>query len=346
MGRRRPATAFRTAVLAALLLVALPASAPAAVTPPAIASQFTPAAIGAGGTGALSVTITNPNTSGTLTNVGFTDTLPPGLVVDNPNGENGTCGSASTVTAAPSSSTISLTGGKLVAGGSCTVQVSVTSSAPGTYQNSTGPVSSTEGGAGNSDAQTLTVFGLPTVSITGPTENAVYAFGQQVIAHFTCQDAAGAPGIAACSGDADSGTPIDTSSEGANTFSVSAISADGAITTQTIDYVVLADNRFTVSKLTAHPDGSVTFTITLPNPGTLVSTVTRNGTTFGQTTTKITSDLTSSITVKPNAAARKLLRAAAKAKHPKAIAVKLSVSFTPRLGVKRTALVGSLKITP
>ena len=202
------------------------------------------------------------------------------------------------------------------------------------------------GRCGNSDTQTLTVFGLPTVSITAPTENAVYAFGQRVIAHFTCQDAAGAPGIAACSGDADSGTPIDTSSEGANTFSVSAISADGAITTQTIDYVVLADNRFTVTKVTAHTDGSVTFTVRLPNPGTLVSTVTRNGTTFGQTTTKIKSDLTSSITVKPNAAARKLLRADAKAKRPKAIVVKLSVSFTPLLGVKRTASVGSLKITP
>jgi hypothetical protein len=69
-------------------------------------------------------------------------------------------------------------------------------------------VSSTEGGAGNGDTQSLAVFGLPTVSVTTPRENAVYSFEQKVIARYTCQDAFGAPGLSACSGDADNGTAI------------------------------------------------------------------------------------------------------------------------------------------
>jgi hypothetical protein len=344
--RRSPGTSVRHAVLAVLLLAALPASAAAAPDPPTLASQFTPAGIGTGGTGTLVFTLTNPNTSGMLTGLGFSDTLPSELVVDRPNGVNGTCGAAGALTAPSGSSTISLTGGALVAGGTCSVQVSVTSSVPGTYQNSTGPVTSAEAGNGTGDTQTLTVFGLPSVSITGPREHGVYAFGQRVIAHYGCTDAAGAPGIAACAGDADSGSPIDTSSEGPNTFTVSAVSADGAITTQTIDYVVLADSRFTVTKLTGHTDGSVSFRVKLPNPGKLVSTVTRNGRTFGQTSTKVRSDGTVSVAVKPNAAGRNLIKADARSKHPKAIVLKLSVSFTPLLGVKRTLTVGTIRVTP
>ena len=69
------------------------ASTPA--VPPTIASSFTPNVIGVGGTTALGFTITNPNASGTLSSVAFNDTLPANLTVDDPNGENGTCGSAS-----------------------------------------------------------------------------------------------------------------------------------------------------------------------------------------------------------------------------------------------------------
>lgn len=339
-----------TATLVLCPLAALPASASAAVSPPTIASQFTPTGIGSGGTTALSFTITNPNPSA-LTGIGFTDTLPAGLTVDNPNGENGTCGAASTVTAPSGGSTIALAGGALPASAAgtpatCTVQVSVTSTTPGDYQNSTGPVGSTEGGVGNSDTQTLTVFGLPTVSIAAPKEHAVYDFGQRVIANYACADAAGAPGIAACSGDADSGAPLDTSSQGANTFSVSAVSADGAITTQTIDYVVLPDNRVTITNLRGHADGSVTFKVKLPNPGRLISTTTHNSKRFGQTTTKVASDGTRVITVKPNAAARRLIRNDAKAKHRRPIVLRLTVSFTPLLGRKRTVTAGPITFMP
>ena len=343
---RTDARKFSAAIVAALLLVALPATASAAVSPPTISSQFTPASIGSGGTTALSFTITNPNASGTLHNVGITDTLPTGLTVDNPNGQNGTCGSASTVTAAAGGSTISLTGGTLAAGANCTIQVSVTSTTPGTYKNSTGSVTSTEAPASTADTQTLTVFGLPTVSVTGPTENAVYAFGQTVIAHYTCADAAGAPGIAACSGDADNGTPIDTSSDGANTFSVSAISSDGAITTQTIDYVVLPDNRITVSKPKGHTGGTVTFNVRVPDAGKLTAKLTHNGQTFGRVVVKLTSDGTTSFTIRLNATGRKLFKTAARAKPPKPVSLTLTVTFVPVLGTAGRPTVSTLSIKP
>jgi hypothetical protein len=52
-----------------------PASALAA-DPPSITSGFTPSSIGVGDTSTLSFTISNPANNGTLTGVGFTDTLP------------------------------------------------------------------------------------------------------------------------------------------------------------------------------------------------------------------------------------------------------------------------------
>ncbi len=334
------------AIAAAALLVALPAAASAAVNPPTLSSAFTPASIGSGGTTALSFTITNPNPSA-LSGIAFTDALPSGLVVDNPNGLTGTCGSTSVLTADAGSSTIALTAGKLAAGANCTLQVSVTSTTPANYQNSAGPVSSTEAtGPGTADTQTLTVFGLPTVSVTTPKENAVYSFGQKVIASYTCADALGAPGLSACSGDSDNGTAIDTSSDGANTFSISAISNDGAITTQTIDYTVLPDNRFTVSKLTGHTGGQVTLKVKLPDAGKLTATLLRNGKTLGQTVRGSQSDGTQSVTIKPNAAFRKAIRTALKAKHPKPISLKLTVSFTPFFGKAGKVYTSTLKIKP
>ena len=95
----------------------------------------------------------------------------------------------------------------------------MTSNSAGTYTNSTGAVSSNEGGSGSGDTQALTVFGNPTVSVTSPKEGQKFNFGQKVIAHYTCTAAAGAPALSDCSGDASNGGRIDTSTAGAQTFS-------------------------------------------------------------------------------------------------------------------------------
>ena len=170
--------ALRSLLVAAVALAAslVPASALAATYPiaqPTIASAFTPALITAGSTSALSITITNPGTA-TLPGIALTDTLPAGLVVDNPNGESGTCGSAGVVTANPGTNQITLSGGSLAKGAGCTISADVTSDAPGAYANSTGPVTYTGGATPTGDTETLTVVGEPTITIALPMKNKAF----------------------------------------------------------------------------------------------------------------------------------------------------------------------------
>ena len=126
------------------------------LAPPTILKGFSPTTVPAGNDSTLTLTISNPNSASGLTGVSFSDVLPSGLqVVSSPNVSN-TCNG--TVTAAANSSTISLSGGMVVAGGSCAISVDVTSATAGTYSNTTGPISSNEGGTGaTSNTATVTV---------------------------------------------------------------------------------------------------------------------------------------------------------------------------------------------
>src|SRR5262249_3105258 len=107
-------------------------------------------------TSQLSFTLTNPNTTISLTGVGFTDSLPAGLVVASPNGLNGSCGGG-TISAA--STSISLANATLAAGASCTFSVNVQGSSAGINVNTTSAVASNEGGAGLTATASLTVTG-------------------------------------------------------------------------------------------------------------------------------------------------------------------------------------------
>jgi len=338
------------------VLAAAPASA-LAVSPPSLSSSFTPTTITVGNTTALTYTIKNPNSSGSLSGISFTDTLPAGLVVDNPNGQNGTCGSTSTLTANPGSNTISLTGGKLAAGTSCTVSADVTSNTPGTVQNSAGAVNSTEGGAGSGDTQSLTVIGNPTISLTSPRDGATFNFGQKVIARFSCQEAPGGPGLTDCDGDAGTGSPIDTTTAGPQTFTVTAISADGAVVSQTVNYTVRPDNRFTISHVTGHANGSVDFRIKVPGPGrvaVLESAPTANLAAkgpvltpgsgrfaFGQASVKVRAARTVHVTVTPSARGIGLVKS-----HHSTVLIRLAVVFTPTGGIGRKVSIGGVFIAP
>ena len=132
------------------------------VAPPTVSKTFGAASIPLNGTTTLSFTITNPNAGTALTGVAFTDTLPTGLVVATPNGLTGNCGGG-TITAAAGSSSISLTGATVAAGGSCTFSVDVTGSTAGT-KNNTVTVSSTNGGTGNTANASITVVAPPSIS--------------------------------------------------------------------------------------------------------------------------------------------------------------------------------------
>lgn len=138
------------------------------VAPPTISKAFNPTSIALNANSTLSFTITNPNTASALSGVGFNDTLPAGLVVAATPNITGSCGSG-TITATAGSSTISLSGGTLTAspaaGSSCTFSVDVTGTTAGSKSNTTGAVTSTEGGTGGtSNTALLTVVAPPSIA--------------------------------------------------------------------------------------------------------------------------------------------------------------------------------------
>jgi uncharacterized repeat protein (TIGR01451 family) len=129
----------------------------AADEPPTIAKAFGAAAVPLNGTAALTFTLSNPNSGTSLTGVSFSDALPAGLVVATPNGLTGSCGGG-TITATAGSSSVSLSGATLAASASCSFTMNVTSTSAGLKSNTTGAVTSTEGGTGGSTSATLNVI--------------------------------------------------------------------------------------------------------------------------------------------------------------------------------------------
>ena len=138
--------------------------------PPTIAKAFGSNAILLGGNTTLTFTIANPNTTTTLTGVGFTDLLPAGLIVATPNGLTpGSCGG--TVSAVAGSSIVTLTNGIFPPNTNCVFSLTVIGQQIGALTNVTGRVTSTEGGTG----------GTATASITVQSQQP-NCFGQQVTA--------------------------------------------------------------------------------------------------------------------------------------------------------------------
>ena len=131
------------------------------VTPPSLSKSFGSIAISSGGSVTLSFTVTNPNSSTTLTGIGFSDTLPSGLMISTPNGLTGSCGGG-TISALAGSNQITLVGGSLAASASCTFSVSVTSngSVAGYITNTTSTVSSNDAIPGD-PASAILFIGQP-----------------------------------------------------------------------------------------------------------------------------------------------------------------------------------------
>ena len=132
------------------------------VGPPSISKAFGAASIPLNGSTSLSFTINNPNAV-TLTGIGFTDTLPAGLIVSTPNGLTGSCGGG-TITATQNTNVISLSGASLAASASCTFSVNVTGTAAGVQNNTSSAVTSNEGGTGNTASATIHVEAPPSIA--------------------------------------------------------------------------------------------------------------------------------------------------------------------------------------
>jgi hypothetical protein len=126
------------------------------VAPPTIGKSFGAASIPLNGSTTLTFNLSNPNSATSLSGIGFTDTIPSGLVVSTPSGLTGSCGGG-TITAAAGSGSVSLSGATLAANTSCSFAVSVTGIATATQNNMTGTVTSTQGGTGGTASASITV---------------------------------------------------------------------------------------------------------------------------------------------------------------------------------------------
>src|SRR5207248_72032 len=92
------------------------------------------------------------------------DTLPAGLVISTPNNLVGICGGG-TITATQATNVISLSGATLAQSSFCSFSVNVTGMSAGTKNNTTGAITSTEGGTGaTSNTAVLTVVAPPSIA--------------------------------------------------------------------------------------------------------------------------------------------------------------------------------------
>jgi hypothetical protein len=89
----------------------------------------------------------------------------------------------------------------------------------------------------------------PGIAVLTPTEGAEYGLNSTVAASYSCDD--GASGVASCDGTVPSGQPIDTSSPGPHTFTVTARDLAGNTNTRTINYTVAGPTAVRLSTFSA-----------------------------------------------------------------------------------------------
>ena len=96
--------------------------------------------------------------------------------------------------------------------------------------------------AGNTTQATVSGIKIdrtpPTITITTPADGAQYLLHQQVLASYAAADEAGGSGLASCVGPVSSGAPIDTSTTGNHTFTVTATDNAGNQAETTVHYSV------------------------------------------------------------------------------------------------------------
>ena len=127
---------------------------------------FSPSTISAGGNSTKTITFTNTNSTEATLTADFTDTLPAGLMISGTPNVATTCGSG-VATATPFGSSVTLSSGSMIPGGSvaipgfCTLTVNVTSSTVGSFVNTVpvGALKTSLGGNTVSSAATLIVNG-------------------------------------------------------------------------------------------------------------------------------------------------------------------------------------------
>jgi serine protease len=143
-----------------------------AVTPsaPSVALSFAPASVARTVVSTLTITLTNPNAFA-LTQSSFNATLPNGLTIGTPTTGMTSCGGAA-VAATFTSSSIALANANIPAGGSCSLTVGVSSTAPGTYTSSIAADALTSAPAGGNVAAATA-----SLTVTAPSSGGGGALG-------------------------------------------------------------------------------------------------------------------------------------------------------------------------
>jgi hypothetical protein len=258
-----------------------PAGAFVVVAPPTVAASFGAATINVGGSTPLTFTITNPAVNTVpLTGVALEDTLPAGLAVASPNGVSGSCGSG-TITATPGSQRVSLTGGSIPVGASCSFSVDVIGTAPGPVTNTTDPVGSANGGSGDTASAALMIHEAPSISgplsstfITGQAGSVTFTTTAHPMAALSDGGARLPHGVSFVdNGDGTatlSGTPA-VGSGGTYRFTVTA--GNGVSPDATHDFTLTVDQAPAISSassatfLTGHATGFTVTSTGFPAPG-------------------------------------------------------------------------------
>ena len=161
-----------TNTIAAGALVTSGGSNPAAASanvnvgvPPTVTKAFGAASFAPGGNTSLTITIGNTNGVAITTSAVFTDALPaaPGPMTVDTAGSTGTCAN---VTATLGSGSISMASGTSIPAGGCTIIVSVTAAALGTYTNTiaAGALVTNAGSNAAAASANVNVVARPTVS--------------------------------------------------------------------------------------------------------------------------------------------------------------------------------------
>lgn len=139
------------------------------VSPPVLSKTFSPTSVRTNVASTLTLVVSNPNPTTTITGVAFSDTYPTNLVNDTPANRTLNCTAGSTGTAtggANAGTTVGFTAGSLLPGGSCTLTVNVESALTGNYANSTSTVTSSNTNAGALASATLNVTALVAPTVT------------------------------------------------------------------------------------------------------------------------------------------------------------------------------------
>jgi CSLREA domain-containing protein/uncharacterized repeat protein (TIGR01451 family) len=187
------------------------------VAPPSISKAFGTGSISLNGSTTLTFTIANPPANTVAeTGVAFGDNLPTGLVVSSTPALTNSCNG--TPAAAAGASSVSLTGGSIPVNSQCQVSVSVTGTTGGVKNNTTGNVSSTNGGTGSTASASLTVTAPTTVTnVSSTAANGPHGTGAVIPITVTFSAAVtvtGTPQISLNSG----GTAMYTSGSGTSTL--------------------------------------------------------------------------------------------------------------------------------